>query len=35
MCLFCDRCFRYTHPWHRAPHIFTRIEVPRTQRRSM
>lgn len=28
MCLFCDRCFRYTHPWHRAPHIFTRIEVP-------
>ena len=23
---FCNECFRYTHPWHRAPHIFTRLE---------
>jgi IQ calmodulin-binding motif len=26
MCYFCDECFKYSHPWHRAPHIFMKID---------
>jgi IQ calmodulin-binding motif len=25
-CFFCDACFKYSHPWHRAPHIFVKID---------